>query len=350
MKTIVLIDDVQINLTLLRHLVNKIEGYESISFLNPVEALQWCCANQYDLIIVDYMMPDMSGIEFIVELKSCHHAADIPILMITADEHIDVRYQALKAGANDFLTKPIDKTEFIIRVNNMLALHESQQKLADKAQWLADEVEKSIKEIRERESELIYRLSKAAEYRDPETGVHLKRMSLYSKHIARQLGMDVCEQGLILEAAPMHDIGKVGIPDAILLKPGKLTESEFSLMKEHTKIGYEILSDSSSKLMQVGAQIALSHHEKYDGSGYPNGLTGQNIPIYGRICAVADVFDALTSVRPYKKMWAIEDAVLFIQQNSGEHFDPECVNAFFKDWGSVLAIRQQFYEEDFNLM
>lgn len=345
MKTIVLIDDVQINLTLLWHLVKRLEGYDSISFLSPVKALDWCSKNPYELIIVDYMMPDMDGIEFIKQLKNYPNTTGIPVLMVTANEHINVRYQALEAGASDFLNKPIDKTEFTIRVRNMLALHDIQRKLANKAEWLAEEVRKAVQEIREREDELIHRLSKAAEYRDPETGAHIKRMSWYSKHIAAQLGFSVVEQELILEAAPMHDIGKVGIPDAILLKPEKLTDSEFFFMKEHAKIGYEILNGSSSRLMQVGAQIALSHHEKYDGSGYPHGLKGEEIPIYGRIIAVADVFDALTSSRPYKQAWPIEMARAFLKDNSGKHFDPVCVEAFFQDWDNVLAIQQRFYED-----
>lgn len=345
MKTIVLIDDVQINLTLLWHLVKRLDGYDSISFLNPLKALDWCSKNPYELIIVDYMMPEINGIEFIKRLKDYPNTQGIPVLMVTANEHIDVRYQALEAGASDFLNKPIDKTEFTIRVKNMLALHDTQRKLANKADWLAEEVRKAVQEIRAREDELIHRLSKAAEYRDPETGSHIKRMSWYSKHIATQLGFPVAEQELILEAAPMHDIGKVGIPDAILLKPEKLTDTEFFFMKEHTKIGFEILDGSASCLMRVGAQIALSHHEKYDGSGYPYGLKGEEIPIYGRIIAVADVFDALTSARPYKKAWPIEKAVAFLKDNSGKHFDPACIEAFFKDWDNVLAIRQRFDED-----
>jgi putative two-component system response regulator len=290
-------------------------------------------------------MPEMDGLEFIKQLKNYPHTAGIPILMVTANEHSDVRYQALEVGASDFLNKPIDKTEFTIRVRNMLALHDTQRKLADKAEWLAAEVRKATREIREREDELIHRLSKAAEYRDPETGSHIKRMSWYSKHIAAQLGFSLAEQDLILEAAPMHDIGKVGIPDAILLKPERLTDTEFSFMKEHARIGYEILNGSSSCLMQVGAQIALSHHEKYDGTGYPYGLKGEEIPIYGRIIAVADVFDALTSFRPYKTAWPIEKAIQFMQENSGKHFDPLCLEAFFKDWDTVLAIQQRFCED-----
>jgi putative two-component system response regulator len=345
MKTIVLIDDVQINLTLLWHLVKRLDGYDSISFLCPLKALDWCSKNTYELIIVDYMMPDMDGIEFIKQLKKYPHTAGIPVLMVTANEHTNVRYQALEAGASDFLNKPIDKTEFTIRVRNMLALYDTQRKLADKAEWLASEVRKATQEIRDREDELIHRLSKAAEYRDPETGLHIKRMSWYSKHIAAQLGFSLVEQDLILEAAPMHDIGKVGIPDAILLKPEKLTDVEFSFMKEHARIGYEILNGSSSCLMQIGAQIALTHHEKYDGSGYPYGLKGEEIPIYGRIIAVADVFDALTSARPYKEAWSIERSVQFLKDNSGKHFDPRCLEAFFTEWETVLAIRERFYED-----
>ncbi|NOQ35686.1 MAG: response regulator [Methylococcaceae bacterium] len=344
MKTIVLIDDVQLNLTLLWHLVKRIDGYNSVSFLDPQEALAWCIENEYELVIVDYMMPEMNGIEFIKELKGCPAKKDAPVLMVTANDQIDVRYTALEAGATDFLNKPIDKTEFMIRVRNMLALRSHERKLADKAQWLADEVEKATKEIREREDELIHRLSKAAEYRDPETGSHIKRMSWYSKHIAAQLGFSSVEQALILEAAPMHDIGKVGIPDAILLKPGRLDSAEFELMKEHAKIGYEILSGSASQLMQMAADIALTHHEKYDGSGYPNGLKGEDISIYGRIIAVADVFDALTSSRPYKKAWPTEDAMNYLKENSGKHFDPLCIDAFFKKWDEVLEIRDRFNE------
>jgi len=344
MKTIVLIDDVQINLTLLWHLVKRIEGYESISFLDPKEALDWCLKNEYELVIVDYMMPEMNGIEFIEQLRGCPEKNEIPILMVTANDHLDVRYRALEVGASDFLNKPIDKTEFMIRVRNMLALYNHQRKLADKATWLAEEVQKATREIREREEEVIHRLSKAAEYRDPETGGHIKRMSWYSKHIASQLGFSLAEQSLVLEAAPMHDIGKVGIPDAILLKPARLTESEFSLMKEHAVIGYKILNGSASRLMQTGAEIALSHHEKYDGSGYPNGLKGDEISIYGRIIAVADVFDALTTERPYKKAWSVEDAVAYLQKNKGKHFDPLCVEAFLTSWEQVVEIRTRFYE------
>lgn len=237
----------------------------------------------------------------------------------------------------DFLNKPLDNTEFLARAKNMLALRQSHKKLLDHASWLADEVRKATAQIVAQEREMIFTLAKAAEYRDPETGAHILRMAHYSKHIARKLGLSVEQQELLLEAAPMHDIGKVGIADMILLKPGKLTEQEFSIMKKHAVIGAQILATSSSPLLKVAAEIAHAHHEKFDGSGYPRGLEGEAIPLFGRIVAVADVFDALTSERPYKKAWSIEKATELIREGAGKHFDPVCVQAFFSDFDDVLS-------------
>ena len=205
---------------------------------------------------------------------------------------------------------------------------------------------KATEEIRRREQETILRLSRAAEFRDPETGDHLQRMAHYSWMIAVRLGLPPEQQQLILEAAPMHDVGKVGIPDHILLKPGKLDEAEFSIMKQHPVIGHQILSDSSSPLLQIAAVIAISHHEKYDGTGYPHGRKGEDIPLFGRIVAVADVFDALTSERPYKRAWSLEDAVVFLEEGCGSHFDPKCVQAFLTGWDQVVDIRRRFQDEE----
>jgi putative two-component system response regulator len=210
---------------------------------------------------------------------------------------------------------------------------------------LAEEVRQATTEIVERERETVVRLSKAAEYRDPETGAHILRMAHYSELIARGLGLPVAEQELLLNAAPLHDIGKVGISDNILLKPGRLTPEEFEVMKRHAVYGFEILQGSASKVLQAGALIAQSHHEKFDGSGYPRGLKGQDIPMFSRIVAVADVFDALTSERPYKKAWTLERASEHIRNSSGSHFDPACVNSFFENWATVLEIRQRFQDE-----
>ncbi len=197
----------------------------------------------------------------------------------------------------------------------------------------------------ERERETVIRLSRAAEFRDPETGAHILRMAHFSQIIARGMGLSESDQYLLLEAAPMHDIGKVGIADKILLKPGRLEPEEFEIMKRHATIGYELLQGSSSRVLQTGAEIARGHHEKFDGSGYPQGLKGEEIPIFSRIVAVADVFDALTSERPYKKAWDVEAAVDFLKAGSGSHFDPECVTAFLNAWDDVQEVRARYSED-----
>ena len=271
---------------------------------------------------------------------------EIPVLMITANDGKDVRYEALQIGATDFLNKPVDRVEFTARVRNMLALASSRQKLADRAAWLADEVRKATAVIHAREQELLYRMSRAAEFRDPETGAHIQRMAHYSRLIAAKLGLSPDEQTLILQAAPMHDVGKIGIPDYILLKPGALNPEEFALMKKHAKLGHELLHGSESTVLQAAATIAIAHHEKYDGSGYPHGLAGEAIPLFARIVAVADVFDALTSERPYKKAWSLEQSVTFLREGSGTHFDPRCVEAFLAAWDEVIKVREQFHDEE----
>ena len=228
----------------------------------------------------------------------------------------------------------------------LIDLEIAREKLALRADTLAEEVSKATAAILQRERETVLRLSKAAEYRDPETGAHILRMAHYSELIARGLGLPLADQQLLLEAAPMHDIGKVGITDAILLKPGRLTPEEFEIMKGHAQIGHDILKDSASQVLKTGAEIALGHHEKFDGSGYPQGLAGEQIPIFSRIVAVADVFDALTSERPYKPAWTLERAAEHLRSQAGAHFDPACVQVFFEQWEQVLAIRERFKDED----
>lgn len=346
MHKVLIIDDSDINLTLIKALVLKLGDCDPMLFDNPLNALNWCRDNVPDLVIVDYMMPDMDGLKFISAFRALHGRDEVPILMITANDQRDVRYEALLGGANDYLTKPIDRIEFSARARNMLSLRTGQKFLADRAKHLASLVDEQTREIREREKELIFRMSRAAEFRDPETGAHIQRMAHYSQAIASGLGLDDAAQKLILEAAPMHDVGKIGIPDYILLKPGKLTHEEFEVMKGHARLGYELLKDSGSEILRAGAQIAISHHEKFDGSGYPNGLKGHEIPIFGRIVAVADVFDALTSERPYKKAWPLEEACNFLEAGRGKHFDPLCVEALLAKWDHVLEIRRRFKDDD----
>ena len=343
---VLIVDDTEVNLILFDALIKKLGHCQSVTFSSAVKALEWAKANDPDLIIVDYMMPELDGIDFVRLLRQSPAKDGIPILMITANDQKQVRYRALDVGASDFLTKPVDKIEFLARVTNMLALSDVRKKLADRAVWLAEEVRKATAVIIQRERETVIRLCKAAEFRDPETGAHILRMAHYSELIARGLGLSMADQELLLEAAPMHDIGKVGIADNILLKPGRLDPEEFEIMKRHAILGYEILKGSSSRVLQAGAEIARAHHEKFDGSGYPQGTKGDDIPIFSRIVAVADVFDALTSERPYKKAWSLERAAEHIKANSGSHFDPACVTVFFDQWDTVLEIRQRFKDEN----
>lgn len=344
-QQVLIVDDTEINLVLFGALVKKLDDCQAHVFAEPRKALDWVEANVPDLIIVDYMMPDLDGLEFISLVRAMPGCDLVPILMITANDQKSIRYRALDLGANDFLTKPIDKIEFLARTRNMLSLNQARKHMADHASWLDGEVRKATQEILKRERETVFRLAKAAEYRDPETGAHILRMAHYSQLIAREMGLSEAEQQLILEAAPMHDVGKVGIADKILLKPGALSAEEFDVMKQHAVYGYELLSGSSSALLQAAAEIARGHHEKFDGSGYPDGIKGEAIPIFSRIVAVADVFDALTSARPYKKAWSVEEAVDFLTKGSGSHFDPACVQAFLNAWDDVERIRSTYQEE-----
>jgi len=260
------------------------------------------------------------------------------VIMITAASDREVRHRALQMGANDFLTKPVDNIEFQARVGNLLALRSAQRELNARAETLEEAVAQATRTIAAGELEAIHRLSRMAEYRDPETGSHLLRMACYARLLAASLGLDLREQELIYAAAPMHDIGKIGIPDHILLKPGPLDGAEMAIMRTHAQIGATILHGSASPLLRAAELIALHHHEKYDGSGYPSGLAGQNIALYGRIVAVSDVFDALTSARPYKPAWDCERAFSYLQEGAGSHFDPACVGAFLRQREAVLAI------------
>jgi putative two-component system response regulator len=339
---IVIVDDTPLNLVLMQTLVGRLNGCSAIGFENPAEGLAWCETNEPDLIIVDYMMPGVDGLEFVRRVRSQHTRDDVPILMVTANQERSVRYEALELGANDFLTKPIDRHEFEARVHNMVKLREAHLITRDRAENLAHAVREATAEILDRERETVIRLARAAEFRDPQTGAHLQRMSHYSALIARRLGQpdDFVDQ--LLLAAPMHDVGKLGIPDQILLKDGRLSAEEFAVMKRHPVIGHDILKDSSSSVIQMGATIALSHHENFDGSGYPYGLSGEAIPLPGRIVAVADVFDALTSERPYKPTWSTTKAISFLRGGRGGKFDPACIDAFLHGWEEVAEIFARF--------
>ncbi|MYN06422.1 HD-GYP domain-containing protein [Pseudoduganella aquatica] len=338
---VVIVDDTHINLVLMSRLIGKLEGVETVSFQAARAALDWCNSNAWDLLIIDYMMPDMDGLALIAALADGVHADPRerpPVLMVTASTDVEVRHRALENGASDFLIKPIDKVEFLARTRNMLQLRRA-------TVGLRGEVRKATAELRAREQETIMLLARASEYRDPETGAHILRMAHYSRLIAAELGLSEQQQEDILNAAPMHDVGKVGTPDHILLKPGRLNEEEMVVMRQHARMGYDILKGSQAPMLQLAAEIALSHHERWDGGGYPNGHAGEQIPLVGRIVAVADVFDALTSVRPYKQAWSMDAARQYLLDNCGSHFDARCVQALLARWGEVLAISARYRDE-----
>jgi len=334
---ILLIDDNKTNLLFLKKLVEKL-GCEAVTFETPGDLLLAMPALDYDIAIIDFQMPVYNGVELLIEIAHFEKYRDKPAVFVTADNDTATRMAALGAGAIDFLTKPVNPLEFQARIRNLMALVDARNKLADKAEWLRTEVEKAMAELRAREEEIIERLTIAASYKDKETAKHTRRVGFYSEAIARAYGLDEALCADIRLASPMHDIGKVAIPDAVLLKAGKLTEQEFAAMQQHTTVGHDILRESRSSLLKLAASIASSHHERWDGQGYPLRLSGTAIPLVGRIVALADNFDALTTVRPYKEAWSIERAVGHIRERAGSQFDPECVAAFEQALPSIMSI------------
>ena len=342
---VLIIDDDRTNLALFSHLLKDLPDVTTIEVADPMEALEWCQSHETDLLLLDYMMPKMDGFEFLQQFRNLTGHDSVPVIMITADAKTAVKYAALELSANDFLTMPVNKAELRARVTNMLSLRKAQLTHRERAQSLLDEMHVIDAKLKAHEHTAADLLAKAAKFRDPETGEHLLRMASYARLLAANLNLSVQEQNAIFDAAPLHDIGKIGIPDHILLKPGRLSEDELEIMRTHPTIGAQILADGDSDLMRNAAVIALTHHEKFDGSGYPQGLVGVEIPLSGRIVAIADVFDALTSSRPYKQAWSMERATQWLQQNAGSHFDPECVTAFLQDEEKLLQIHNELQDE-----
>ena len=339
---IVIVDDNATNLVLMAALARAAEATEVRTYESPRQALSETIEQGADLIIVDYMMPEIDGIEFIQKLREHRDFTDVPMVMVTAAGDRSIRRRALEVGATDFLNKPVDTIEMKLRLANLTQLRQARNLLNDRAALLALEVQKATAALRSGALELVTRLAQAAEFRDPETGGHIQRMARYSVVIGRALGMPPAYLDDLLTAAPLHDLGKVGIPDAVLLKPGKLESDELVIMRTHAEIGERLLSDSSNPLIQMACEIAGAHHEKWDGSGYPRGLKGEAIPLSGRIVAVADVLDALTSVRPYKRAWSFDEARTFIVEGRARHFCPRCVDAMLAQWDEIQQVHAQF--------
>ncbi|MBO9663138.1 two-component system response regulator [Dokdonella sp.] len=336
---VLIVDDQPSARTMLRHVVEAIgPGVRAADFGSPVEALRWSEGNITDLVLLDFRMPEMDGLEFARRFRRSLSRRDVPIVLISVVGDEPVRQAALEAGVIDFLVKPVRPRELRTRCKNLLQLRQQGESIKERARSLESRVLESLHEVEQRERETLYRLAKAIEYRDLGTGIHLLRMSHYAEVIAEALGMPDEETRILTSAAPLHDIGKIGIPDSVLLKRGSLTDEEFAVMRRHPLIGYEILRDSRSRFVQMGALIALRHHERWDGSGYPDGLKGDAIPLPARIVAVADVFDALTSVRPYKPAWSSEEALDYLKANRGTLFDPACVDVVVSHQARILEI------------
>lgn len=343
---ILLVDDELVNLKLLDKLLRG-QGYNNLISVQDSRRVVDCCrAEQPDLILLDINMPYLDGFDVMAQLRESSDALLPPIIVLTAQNSRDFMLRALSAGARDFVTKPFDRVELLMRVESQLEVQMAHRIVNDRRAELEGLVQERTEMLNKTRLEIVRRLGRAAEYRDNETGYHILRMSQTSMLLAKSLGWSEQQCELMLNASPMHDVGKIGIPDAILLKPGKLDAGEWQVMQTHTTVGAELLSDGGSELLELARIIALHHHEKWDGSGYPMGLKGEQIPQAARIVAVADVFDALTSSRPYKKAWPVEEAVALIRKESGSHFDPQVVDHFMLLLDEILLIRDRYVEPE----
>lgn len=325
---IVIVDDQTSARTMLRHILEDISPeLEVFDFGDPEVALRWCDDHRPDLLLLDYRMPIVDGLEFARRFRRPMLHRDVPIVLVTVVGDEPIRQAALEAGVIDFLVKPVRPRELRARCRNLLQLRQQSESVKQRALSLEQRLLKSMHEVEERERETLTRLARAIAYRDASTSANLERVAAVAGMVAEAMGLFEDEVRMIELAAPLHDIGKIAIPDAILMKPGPLTAEEMATMREHPQIGYELLSNSQNRFIQLSALIALRHQERFDGTGYPDGLAGEEIPLEARIITIADVFDALMSKRPYKRAWSIEESLAYIAENSGRHFDPRCVEA-----------------------
>ena len=337
---LLLVDDEELNIRLLERILDK-AGYKHVaSTTNSDEAVALQGRFKPDLILLDVHMSGMDGFE-VLEQITAHNRSDdrVPVIMITADASAETKRRALELGANDFVGKPFDSGEILLRIRNHLETRFLHQKLREQNSQLERKVIERTKEVEDSQVEVLERLAAAVEFRDDDTGNHTRRVAEVSGMLAGAVGLDATTVELIRRAAPLHDIGKVGIPDAILLKAGPLTGEEFEIMKTHTVIGSRMLSKGRSELVRFSQRIARSHHEWWDGSGYPDRVSGQSIPLEARIVAVADFLDALTHERPYRPAWGIEETLAEIRRRSGSHFDPSVTRALDEiDWQSATVL------------
>lgn len=334
--TILIVDDAPDNITVL---TNILADYNLKAANSGGKALEIASRFRPDIILLDIMMPEMDGYAVCTRLKRDFHTKNIPVIFVTAMDEVTDETRGFELGAVDYIIKPVSPPVVRARVKTHLNLY-------DQNKALEHLVRERTKELNQSRLEIIRRLGLAAEYKDNETGMHVIRMSYYCKVMAAAIGMGKDAVELLLNASPMHDIGKIGIPDNILGKPGKLTAQERAVMEKHTEIGARIIGEHGTPLLDMARTVALTHHEKWNGTGYPRGMKGDDIPLVGRIVAVADVFDALVSKRPYKEAWPFEKAVAVIKEESGKHFDPGIVEVFVKHLDEIIELAQSNADPD----
>ena len=342
--SIIVVDDNAANVALLQKMLKQAGYQNTTGFTDPRLVASHYEKHRVDLVLLDIRMPHMDGYEVMEALRKVAIDDYLPVLVLTAQTDVETRDRALAEGAKDFLYKPFDQNEALNRIYNILDVRLMHNAVRDQNLELEVRVLARTKEIEETRLDVIRRLGRAAEYKDNETGFHVIRMSNYCERLALACGMEPEKAKVLLNASPMHDVGKIGIPDAILLKPGKLDPDEWEVMKTHTSIGAEILSGGDSELMEMAATVALTHHENIDGSGYPHGLSGDEIPLVGRITSICDVFDALLSDRPYKKAWTYDEAINFMNEQADVKFDRELLQLFMSISGEIMEIRDRWKE------
>lgn len=339
---LLIVDDNPSNLLLLEKLL-KISGYCNIITTNDSrEAASLYLAHKPDLLLLDFRMPHLDGFQVLEQLNQIKEDDYLPVVMITAQNDQEHRLKALEMGAKDFIGKPFDHAEVLMRIKNMLEIRLLHNEAREHNRRLEDKVQERTKELQAIQIELIYRLVRAVEFRDYRTSGHIMRMSMYTYELGKAAGLAEKDCKLLLHASTLHDIGKIGIPDEILLKPGRLKREEWEKMKTHTVKGAQILAGSSSEMIKMAEQIALTHHEKWDGSGYPRGLKGEEIPLVGRITAICDVFDALISARPYKEAWPLEEVIAELKKGCGTFFDPALTEVFLKIMPTIIKIKEEY--------
>lgn len=338
---ILIVDDEPANVALLEDMLEQ-EGYANLTSTGDPRQVEGLHQTQdFDIILLDIRMPHMSGIEVLGKLSASLADGDwLPVLVLTAQTDDETRLNALTAGARDFVNKPFKQWEVLLRIRNLLETRHFFKRQRLRADELEVVVRERTQEIRETQLQVIERLGRAGEYRDEETGLHVLRMSHACHQLALAIGLGSHTAEQILYATPMHDVGKIGIPDNVLLKQGKLDPEERKIIETHATIGADIIGEHGSELLITARNVALYHHEKWDGSGYPHGLKGEDIPIEARIAAICDVFDALTSPRPYKEAWPVEKAVGLLKDQAGKHFDPRLVDAFLEILPRIISYRQ----------